>query len=69
MGFAEKMEKLLDHWIRHNADHAKNYREWAQKASSNGLSEAAGYLNEAADMTDRISEQFKGAADTVKKKG
>lgn len=67
MGFEEKMVMLLDHWVKHNDDHAQNYREWADKASSKGLKEAAEHLKAAADMTDGISDQFRKAMKTVQK--
>jgi len=28
--FDEKLVKLLEHWIKHNDDHAENYRDWAK---------------------------------------
>jgi hypothetical protein len=35
MPFDEKLLKLLNHWIKHNEDHALNYRNWAEKAKAN----------------------------------
>ncbi len=65
MPFDEKLLKLLSHWIRHNDDHAENYRQWAGKARAHRLTEAGDLLDKAADMTDLISRQFKAAADAV----
>jgi hypothetical protein len=59
--FDEKLKKLLDHWIKHNEDHALNYRKWAEKAKVNGKSDAAGLLEEAADMSLTINEKFEAA--------
>lgn len=53
-----KLAHLLEHWQSHNNDHAGNYREWADKARRDGKTEAAGMLQEAADLTDRITELF-----------
>mgnify|MGYP000022356956 CR=1 FL=1 len=39
MPFDEKLLKLLNHWIKHNEDHAFNYRNWAEKAKANGQKE------------------------------
>ncbi|MBW2338715.1 MAG: hypothetical protein JRF47_18585 [Deltaproteobacteria bacterium] len=36
LSFDEKIEKMLSHWIKHNEDHASNYRNWAEKAKANG---------------------------------
>ena len=66
LSFNEKMIKLLDHWIEHNKDHAGSYVDWAQKATAEGLPEAAALLETAADMTRSISETFEKAAKIVK---
>ncbi len=61
MSFEEKMIKLLDHWIRHNDDHAGTYRNWAQQAKENNLDSTAELLNEAAKMTIAINAKFEAA--------
>lgn len=61
MSFEEKMVKLLDHWIRHNDDHAGTYRGWAEKAKQNHLDKTADLLNEAARMTMAINSKFEEA--------
>jgi hypothetical protein len=30
----DKLIKLLEHWIRHNQEHAKTYGDWAEKAAA-----------------------------------
>jgi len=60
------MVKLLDHWIRHNDDHASTYRDWAEKAKTGKLTEVALLLEEAAEMTGRISEKFDQAASLIR---
>lgn len=67
LSFDEKMIKLLEHWIKHNDDHAGTYRGWAQKAKDNGLPDAASLLEDAAAMTDKISKKFEEAAVKIKK--
>ena len=66
LSFDEKLIKLIEHWIKHNGDHAKTYRDWAQKAKQNGMDDAAVLLNDAAEMTDRISKTLGQAAESVK---
>jgi hypothetical protein len=56
-----KLERLLAHWIDHNGDHANTYRDWAAQAQARDLAEVAARLTKAADLTEVISEQFKGA--------
>ena len=65
MPFDEKLLKLLDHWIKHNEDHALNYRKWAEKAKANGISHAAGLLEEVADMSLTINEKLEAALATL----
>jgi hypothetical protein len=52
---------LLSHWIKHNQDHALNYRNWAEKAKTNGRGQTAGLLEEAAEMSLTINEKFEAA--------
>lgn len=67
MGFEDKLGILLNHWISHNDDHAENYREWSRKTMDKGLEEVSRLLEQAADMTDKITSVFKDASKAVKK--
>jgi len=64
LSFDEKMIKLLEHWIKHNDDHAETYRDWAQKAKEKNMIEASSLLEDAAEMTLMISKKF-GEASTL----
>ena len=59
--FDEKLRKLLSHWIKHNQDHALNYRNWAEKAKTNGKDQVAGFLEEAAELSLAVNEKFEAA--------
>jgi hypothetical protein len=59
--FDEKLVKLLAHWIKHNQDHASNYRNWAEKAKENGKNEVAYLLGDAENMSLVMNEKFKRA--------
>jgi hypothetical protein len=61
MPFDEKLLKMLNHWIKHNVDHASNYRNWAEKAKTNGQEEAGALLEEAAEMSLTVNERFQKA--------
>jgi hypothetical protein len=63
--FDEKLVKLIEHWIRHNNDHAATYRDWARKAGENKHPEVAALLEEAAQMTMEISRRFESAAKQI----
>ncbi len=58
---AEKLEKLLDHWIKHNEEHATTYLLWADRAKEEGLAEIESLLVEAAEKTNVISKKFEAA--------
>lgn len=53
--FPERAHKLIDHWVRHNADHAQSYRQWADTFRANGLNSAAAMLESAAELTQQIN--------------
>ena len=61
LSFDEKMVKLLEHWIKHNDDHAGTYKDWSKKAKDNNLEQAASIIQEAADMTLQINDKFRKA--------
>ncbi|RJP85256.1 MAG: hypothetical protein C4518_16675 [Desulfobacteraceae bacterium] len=68
MSFPEKMIKLLDHWIKHNDEHAKTYKGWADQARQNHLGRAALLIEEAAAMNLAVNEKFEQARALVDKK-
>jgi hypothetical protein len=61
MPLDDKLLKLLDHWIKHNEDHALNYRNWAEKAKANGWEEAGALIGEAAEISLAVNEKFQKA--------
>jgi hypothetical protein len=65
LSFDEKMIKLLEHWIKHNDDHAETYRDWAQKAKEKNMIEASSLLEDAAEMTLMISKKFEEASTLI----
>ncbi|MFO7559969.1 MAG: hypothetical protein R6X10_14130 [Desulfobacterales bacterium] len=67
MPFREKLEKLLEHWVKHNTDHAETYRAWMKKAEMEGMKEVANRLEEAAEMTIQINKKFEEAIRSVGK--
>ncbi len=65
MTVEEKMVKLLDHWIKHNLDHAATYRSWAKKAGDANLTQISSLLEEAAKMNISINDKFQEALKTL----
>jgi len=66
--FDQKLKKMLSHWIKHNEDHALNYRKWAENAKANGKEKTAKFLVEAAEMSLAINQKFEAALDRLKEK-
>ena len=64
--FDEKLVKLLEHWIKHNNDHAENYRNLAKKTKEKGMIDVDLLLQEAIDMTELISNKFKKALELIR---
>ena len=58
LSFQEKMIKLLEHWVKHNRDHAKTYTDWAAKARAEEMGAVAAVLDEAAAMNQAINAKF-----------
>lgn len=65
--FEEKLIKLLDHWLKHNQDHAHTYQEWATRARSHDLTQVGVLLDEIDDITQTIDERLKKALKLLKK--
>ena len=67
MPFDRKLAKLLEHWIKHNEEHAINYRNWAEKAKANGREEIGDFLEEAAGMSLATNDKFQKALTLIGK--
>lgn len=57
----QKLKILLPHWAEHNAEHARTYLEWAQKAESAGADELAMVLRQIAEETGKLDALFEKA--------
>jgi len=69
MPFTEKMEKLLQHWIKHNVDHAKTYRDWKGKAAQEDLVKVSEILEEAALAMTALNEKLEQALREISSSG
>ncbi|MFH1626282.1 MAG: hypothetical protein ABID54_14170 [Pseudomonadota bacterium] len=54
----KKLAVLLNHWVKHNDDHVKEYRRWAEIADRERLKEVAYNLRTAADLILQSNERF-----------
>lgn len=62
MDTAARLQHLLGHWIEHNDQHAQTWREWAEKASLEGLAAAAEGLAEAIRAVGAVNEALRRAS-------
>ncbi|PIP36087.1 MAG: hypothetical protein COS92_04900 [Desulfobacterales bacterium CG07_land_8_20_14_0_80_52_14] len=65
--FEEKLIRLLEHWIRHNEDHVKTYREWADQARNHHLHEAASRIEESAVMAEAVTKKLEQTLSAAKR--
>lgn len=57
-------EHLMEHWIEHNDSHSKSFRERAKQIREIN-SEAALFVEEAADLMDQCTQRLKMAQEKL----
>ena len=57
----QKLRVLLPHWIEHNAEHAAEFREWAERARVAGQEGPASDIALAAEELKWANEQLAAA--------
>ena len=57
----EKLQLLLPHWIEHNAEHAAEFRQWAEKARSAGRARVSDDIDLAAARLEQVNETLNAA--------
>lgn len=62
----ERLIIRLQHSIRHNRDHAATYRSMAEDARQIGAQEAARWIRDAAEQSDRQTEALDNAMRALK---
>jgi hypothetical protein len=63
--FHEKTVKMLEHWIKHNHEHAQNYNKWANEIKNNIDENVSVFLKDAADLTLSINKKFEEAVNLL----
>jgi hypothetical protein len=61
----DKVRALLPHWIQHNAEHAAEFRRWAEKVRAAGQEEAADEIALAAKELGWANEALSSALETL----
>ncbi|MGQ9553174.1 MAG: hypothetical protein ACUVWR_03560 [Anaerolineae bacterium] len=57
----DKLRKLLPHWLEHNAEHAEEFRQWAERARALGASDAAASIIHAAEAMEKANAHLAAA--------
>jgi rubrerythrin len=57
----DKVRALLPHWIEHNAEHAAEFRRWAEKVLAVGQEEVAADIALAATELGRVNQTLSAA--------
>lgn len=68
MPMSEKLKKMVSHWLKHNADHADTYRQWAKRARDAGMSEVAQILESVAEESQAINGDLEKAGKLLEEK-
>ncbi len=61
VGDRDKLRVLLPHWIEHNAEHAEEFRAWADRAREAGQLEVADDIALAAKQLGWVNEALNAA--------
>lgn len=65
----KKLAVLLPHWSEHNAEHAEEFREWAQRAEAAGRSATAQHIREAAAALEQANQALAAAIRSLQSRG
>ena len=61
----EKLQILIEHWIEHNAEHAEEFRKWADKAKSAGNDAVCDHILEAIQQLQDANEHLRIALEKL----
>jgi hypothetical protein len=61
----DKLRVLLPHWIEHNAEHAAEFRNWAERARAAGQEEVADEIDTAAKELGWVNEALSAALEKL----
>ncbi len=61
----QKLRILLPHWIEHNAEHAAEFREWAERARAAGREGVASDIGLAAEEMEWVNGELAAALEKL----
>lgn len=60
-----KLPIRLSYWMNHNLEHAREFRQWAERAEDFGLEEVSSKLEEAAKHMERLNRYLESALELI----
>jgi hypothetical protein len=63
--FSEKARIRIEHWLKHNEGHLKDYREFAEELEAAGNSTGAGHIREMMLWTIESNQSLNAALDAL----
>lgn len=61
MDFFEKARMRMEHWMKHNQDHIREYEKFARDLEENGKNESAAEIFQMAGLLAQADEHLKKA--------
>ena len=65
MNDQEKLRFLLSHWVKHNGEHAQEYKQWAERTESLGSKEAGLKINAAIEEMSVVNDHLTQALELL----
>ena len=65
MNDLEKLRVLLPHWLEHNAEHASEFRTWAERAKEAGEDQLAAQIVVAAEKMEAANHDLEQAIASI----
>ncbi len=62
----DRLGVLLNHWVEHNVGHAREFRDWAEKARVSGQGLVSEDIVQAAHQMDKANEYLLAALGKLK---
>jgi nickel/cobalt exporter len=50
----DKLRVLLDYWVKHNREHADEFKEWAERARESGETDVHSDIMESVEYMDKV---------------
>jgi hypothetical protein len=67
-GEREKIERLLNHWMEHNGEHASEFMAWAEKSRKLGRAGVPEGIVRAAGALEKANEFLRAALKALKER-